>query len=114
MQDVKIQEVVGEVKTVPVGMTLAVLVDNSARQGNLLLRVITSGSTLQIIGAPFGTTLTAAQLDNYRLAGASAAAFLVDSGVSPLKFDGPVRFYMGTAGAATLTVTLLKGMVSQS
>ena len=53
MQDVKIQEVVAEVKTVPVGMTLAVLVDNSARQGNLLLRVITSGSTLQIIGAPF-------------------------------------------------------------
>jgi hypothetical protein len=113
MQDVKISELLTSTVAVPVGTTLGVLVDNTARQGNIMLQVATSGGSLSIVGVATGVTLAGATLAPLCFGGASQAAFLISSVSGVITINGPARFYMASAGI-TLQVAIAKGLVSQA
>jgi hypothetical protein len=84
---------------VPVGATLAVLVTSIAGQNALMLKQY-GGGTLEIIGMPDGSTLTAASLatasGNHYIMGASEV----------LSFDGPTRIYLSSTGATSVVMSL--------
>lgn len=86
---------------VPVGATVAVLIEGIAGQNSTLLKYV-SGGTLSVVGVATGVTLTAAEL-------ASAVGNHYVMGTSEvLSIDGPARFYLMATGATT-TVSAIRG-----
>lgn len=83
--------------TVPIGATLAVLIDGEAGQNSTILKYF-SGGTLEMIGVTAGTTMTAAQL-------ATASGSHYTFGINEIfTIDGPVRFYLSSTGATTIVM----------
>lgn len=88
---------------VPVGATVAVLLDASINPGaNSVMLKYFSGGTLEIIGvtgAP-GATYTPLQLANF-----SGTQYIVGTS-EVLSIDGPTRCYLSSTGATTVVMAM--------
>jgi hypothetical protein len=86
---------------VPVGATVAVYISPVAGQNTTLFKYF-AGGTLQVIGVPYGVTLTGAQLVS------AVANHYIMGGSEILSFNGPLTCYLQAMGATT-TVMMLRG-----
>lgn len=88
------------------GATNAVYLSPLAGQNTTLLKYF-QGGTLQLIGVPYGVTLTGAELvsavNNHYLVGNNEI----------LSFDGPITCYL-QAMAATTTVMMIRGKTQET
>lgn len=84
---------------VPVGATLALLITANAFQSAITLKYF-SGGTLELIGCPQGTTLTAQNLSD-----ASGQHYLFATNET-LNIGGPARFYLSSTSATTVVMAL--------
>lgn len=88
------------------GATLAVYLAPIAGQNTTLLKYF-SGGTLQLIGVPYGVTLSGSEL-------VSAVGNHYVIGLNEiLSFDGPITCYLQATGA-TVTVMALRGKTQET
>lgn len=93
---------------VPAGASAAILVKPWANQVNMLVKYISGGTLIDIVGVPYGSTLTGAQL-----AAQQNKAFRLDaSPTGQFEVKGPAAFYLmcqGATGVFSLTVGQSQG-----
>lgn len=77
---------------VPVGATLALFLNPTNTRSCMQVKLF-SGGTLEMIGAPYGTTLSATEL-----AAASGNHYIFSLGEA-FSVDGPTPFYLSATGA---------------
>ena len=77
---------------VPAGATLGLRIVPMAGQIGMQLKYTSGSSLVELVGVPYGSTLTAAQLNT-----ATGTSWLLysgaDTGVSPLEIKGAPMFY---------------------
>ena len=92
---------------IPVGATLATLMEPIAGQISWVVKYL-SGGTLEILGATLptaGSTLSAGDLSTL-----SGTGYLMGTSEA-LSIDGPARFYLSSTSATTV-ITVLRGKTS--
>lgn len=84
---------------VPIGATNALLFNPITGQNGMLLKWF-SGGTLELIGVPYGATLTA-----QNLADANQNHYIMGT-TEILSLNGPARFYLSATGATVVAMSL--------
>lgn len=114
-RETDISNILPQIVTVPVGVTVAVFVGPVAGQASVQIQNLTAGATLFLMASAGSTQQNAgagATISGATLA-AQFATFVYSCPVSPtmVTLDGPASFYLAATGV-TATVHLLRRVTS--